>query len=294
MNNEADVDGMKPSSKSRSKRMPALSRRHRGFIDLMLRRPKWKQPNAQKHGVFSAPPTIPGEDPREFIALHSALIDEWQPVGPTEHEAVLSLADLMWRKIRSQKFVQWVLMRNTLDPHHPSFDEAQGLYHFVLELLRSPELNLEEAANRWLLPEIAKHLKEQFPRANFQSTSEWAGAVINEILTVLLPAIPRFAPLQSWEKVDNRMKELREKAAEAHMAMAIAYAGKVFEEELNLRERLDAMIARQVKNLMQLKAMKQMLRQTSALREDEPSKRIAAPKRIAAASQLAIDAIDNN
>jgi hypothetical protein len=288
MTNEAGIDGMKPSSKSRSKRMPALSRRHRGFIDLMVRRPKRKQPNAQKHGVFSAAPTIPGEDPREFIELHSALIDEWQPVGPTEHEAVLSLADLMWRKIRSQKFVQWVLMRNTLDPHHPSFDEAQGLYHFVLELRCTPELNLEEAANRWLLPQQARHLKEKFSRSNFQSTSEWAGAVINEILTVLLPAIPRFAPLESWEKVDSTMEKLRELAAETHMAMAIAWAEKLFEEELNLRERLDAMIARQVKNLMQLKAMKQMLRQTSALREHEP------PKRIAAARQLAIDAMDNN
>jgi hypothetical protein len=280
---------MKPSSKSRSKRMPALSRRHhRGFIDLMMRRPKWKQPNAKKHGVFSASPTVPGEDPREFVELHSALIDEWQPVGPTEHEAVLSLADLMWRKIRLQKFVQCVVMRNTLDPHHPSFDEAQGLSHFLLELRCTPEFNLEEAANRWLLPEKAKRLKEKFPRSNFQSTSEWAGAIINEILTVLLPAIPRFAPLESWEKVDSTMEKLRELAAETHMAMAIAWAEKLFEEELNLRERLDAMIARQVKNLMQLKAMKQMLRQTSALREHEP------PKRIAAARQLAIDAMDNN
>jgi hypothetical protein len=164
------------------------------------------------------------------------------------------------------------------------FGEAQGLYHFVRELRCTPELDLEEAANRWLLPEKARHLKEKFPRSNFQSTSEWAGAVLNEILTVSLPAIPRFAPLESWGKVDNTMEELREMAAETHMAMAIGYAEKVFEEELNLRERLDAMIARQVKNLMQLKAMKQMLRQTSALREDEP------PKRIAAARQLAIDA----
>jgi len=42
------------------------------------------------------------------------------------------------------------------------------------------------------------------------------------------------------------------------------HARAFFEDELNLRERLDAMIARQVKHLAQTKAMKQMLRQTSA------------------------------
>jgi hypothetical protein len=58
-------------------------------------------------------------------------------------------------------------------------------------------------------------------------------------------------------------------------ATVLAHAKELFEEELNLRERLDGMIDRKVKQLMQVKAMKQMLRQTSALREDEPPKRIA-------------------
>jgi hypothetical protein len=49
-----------------------------------------------------------------------------------------------------------------------------------------------------------------------------------------------------------------------------------FEADLNLRERLEAMIYRQVKHLTQLKAMKQMLRQTSATRGDEQPKRITA------------------
>jgi hypothetical protein len=57
---------------------------------------------------------------------------------------------------------------------------------------------------------------------------------------------------------------------------SITHAGEDFEADLNLRERLEAMIARQVKHLIQLKAMKQMLRQTSAAREDEQPKRIAA------------------
>ena len=277
MTNEAGIDGMKPSSKSRSKRMPALSRRHSRLLDLMVRRPKWKRPNAQKHGAFSACPTIPGEDPREFIELHSALIDEWQPSGPTEHDAVFSLADLMWRKIRAQKSLQNILETNTLDPRKISFDEAHGFYHFMLELALDPERAFEEGAERWLLPEKIRHLKQKFPRSSYQSTPEWVEAVRKEILTVLLPAIPRFTPLQPWEKVDSGMEELRRSVAETQMACAITDAKEFFEVELNLRERLDAMIARQVKNLIQLKAMKQMLRQSSALRDDVQLRKIAAP-----------------
>jgi hypothetical protein len=37
----------------------------------------------------------------EFIELYAAVIEEWQPSGPTEAEAVFSLADLMWHKRRA-------------------------------------------------------------------------------------------------------------------------------------------------------------------------------------------------
>ena len=82
-------------------------------------------------------------------------------------------------------------------------------------------------------------------------------------------------------------EEMLTLAAQTQTATVVAHAKELLEDELNLRERLDAMIDRKVKYLMQLKAGKQMLRQSSALREDEPPKRIAAP------SQPTIDAIDN-
>jgi hypothetical protein len=49
----------------------------------------------------------------------------------------------------------------------------------------------------------------------------------------------------------------------------ITHAGEDFEADLNLRQRVDAMIHRQIKHLIQLKAMKQMLRQISDARDDE-------------------------
>src|SRR5262249_46302446 len=61
--------------------------------------------HAVKHGAFAKTAILPGEDRREFEELHSALIEEWAPVGPTEEDAVLSIAKGVWRKRRLQKFL---------------------------------------------------------------------------------------------------------------------------------------------------------------------------------------------
>src|SRR5215470_13271377 len=111
------------------------------------RRKQQKRPNAEKHGVFSADRTMPGEDPREFEELHSALIDEWQPSGPTEEDAVFSLADLMWRKCRAQRFVQAKLKAATFDARTPAFDESRGLAIFAYVMATAPEVAFETCAN---------------------------------------------------------------------------------------------------------------------------------------------------
>jgi hypothetical protein len=49
---------------------------------------------------------------------------------------------------------------------------------------------------------------------------------------------------------------------------AIIRASQYFEHDLNLRDRLDARIARLVKHLVQTKAMKQIIRQTSTEGQD--------------------------
>ena len=220
-------------------------------------------------------PTIPGEDLREFEALHFALIDEWQPSGPTEIDAVLSLADLMWRKRRAQRFLRAKLILSTFDPHSATFDERRGFNLFIHWMRSEPETAFERHASIFLRPHAISHLQQRFPCSNYQSTSEWAEAVILEITSVLLPAAP--PSLEATEPGEGDLSEpLRKMPGELQAIASITHAGKDFEAELNLRQRLDAMIHRQVKHLIQLKAMKQMLRQTSAARDDEQPKRITA------------------
>jgi len=279
LNNERSAGGAPPSSKSRSKGKPAAgARRHPSRLnDAATPIPQGKRPNALKHGVFSASPTIPGEDPREFQELHAALIDEYQPAGPSEEDAVLSLADLMWRKRRAQEFLRTKLMLKTFDPHSPTFDERRGFNLFIHWMHLEPETSFERHASIFLRLDSSRHLKQKFPRTNYPSTSEWAQAVIMEIKSVLLPAAP--PSLEATEPGEGDLPEpLRKMPGELQAIASITHAGEDFEADLNLRQRLDAMIARQVKHLIQLKAMKQMLRHTSAAQDDEQPKRITAKK----------------
>jgi hypothetical protein len=106
-------------------------------------------------------------------------------------------------------------------------------------------------------------LKQKFRRSNYPSTSEWVEAVITEIKSVLLPAAP--PSLEATEPGEGDLPEpLRKMPGELQAIASNTHAGKDFDADLNLHQRLDAMIHRQVKHLIQLKANKQMLRQTSA------------------------------
>ena len=263
---------MPPSSKSRSKKTPAAKAYdHRNRLNgAVTRLPKRKRPNALKHGIFALNPTIPGEDVEEYAELCARLFDEWQPSGPTEEDAVFSLAGLMWRKLRAERFLRAKLILSTCDPRSPTFDERRGLDLFIAWMRSEPETAFERHASKVLRADAISHLQQKFPRSNYQSTSEWGQAVITEIKSVLLPAAP--PSLAATEPGEGDLPEpLRKMLVENLVGNSIVQAKEFFEADLNLRERLNAMIHRQVKHLIQLKAMKQALRQTSALERAVPT-----------------------
>ena len=227
-----------------------------------MRNQKWKQPNAQKHGVFSATMIVPGENRQEFEELHSAVIQEWAPAGATEEDAVLSIAKAIWRKRRVQKFREIQLMKNALNPEHPSYDAKLGLVGFAVAMADNPEVAFAADAKRCLRADTITYLKNKFPRLRFKSTAEWAEAVINEINLVLLP-----------QYVIN----VQPAADIAALCLSVAsFSDDVFKQELALDERLNAIIDRAVKRLIQTKAMKQMLGQTGAGRVDVQPRTIVA------------------
>jgi len=253
LNNDHTAGGIPPSSKTPPKRTRAMAAyRHRSRLnDAAVRIPQWKRPNAQKHGAFSVCPTIPGEDPREFQELHSALIDEWQPSGPSEEDAVFSLADLMWRKCRAQRFVQAKLKAATFDARTPAFDESRGLAIFAYVMSIAPELAFETCANKFLPAKMSDRLKQKFPRSSYQSTTDWAEAILTDIQSFLQPAAAR----EPGKKIDDLTMAIVKLMLEWSTVNTVHYAAEFLEDELKLRERLEAMIDRKVKHLIQLKAM---------------------------------------
>ena len=223
---------------------------------------KHKRPNAQKHGVFAEPLILPGEDPREFEALHSALIEEWTPSGPSEQSRVFGMADAEWRKLRSRRFVQAKAIGNSLRPDHPAFDETRGLIAFGYFLCHEPETAFTEYASKLLRADKIRHLDQKFPRENFESIEEWAVAVVKEVQSVLLPAAPGFAALDQ-DKLDPATEALRTEVIKMQSFVTTIHARNFLDDDLDQEERLDARIARLRRELVEIKTAKQVLRRTS-------------------------------
>ena len=70
-----------------------------------MRKPSNDRLNALKHGAFSSLLILPWESVAKFAELYDELIAEWNPIGRTEQDAVLSIAKGIWRKRRMQAFL---------------------------------------------------------------------------------------------------------------------------------------------------------------------------------------------
>jgi hypothetical protein len=216
-----------------------------------MRNQKWKHPNALKHGVYASMAIVPGEDPQQFKELHSALVEEWEPAGATEQDAVLTIAKAVWRKRRSQEFIQVQLFKSSVDPKHPLFDEALGLARLAVVMTLEPETAFQKHASASLRADKINYLNQKFPRSDFKSTEEWARAIVSQIC--------------AWRAESNFDAD----RILALLRSSVAISNDLFKQELELDAHLDAQIDRAFKRLIQIKTMKQMLGQTSTGQSDD-------------------------
>lgn len=209
---------------------------------------QYKRPNACKHGGYAKSAILPGEDPEEFAALLSALIEEWMPVGVTEQDAVVTLATAIWSKRRAERFLEAAILKNMIDPLHPSYDEALGLRSFARLLAHDPEA-FGKYAPLCLRADKTDELSKEFPPQDFESTEGQAKAIVSHIKSVLLP--------------EARFEGAREAADAMALSLSAAtVAGDCFRQHIALLERLNAEIDRAIKRLIHIKGVKQMLSQT--------------------------------
>src|SRR5262249_42419246 len=109
------------------------------------------------------------------------------------------------------------------------------------------------------------HLQQKFPRQKFETSLEWVQAMQEEITTVLLP------------RVEHRFKLSPELYLVRYIRKPSLH--DPFEQfEIATDARIDGMIDRAVKRLVQTKAMKQMLGTTSANTGSDQPKKLFAHK----------------
>jgi len=207
--------------------------------------------NALTHGVFSKLLILPWESVTQFGDLYIDLLDEWKPVGRTEHDAVLSIAKGIWRKRRMQAFLKSELDKHSCDLAHDAYNEA--------EVLRMLYISIETQPDKWetwlsgLRTQEANDLRRKFPRENFQSDSDWVKAVQHEIKSNLLPAATPLGPMENC----------------VNPSASVLFTDEAIEHDIGIEERIDAMIDRAVKRLVQIKAMKQMLGSSAIENRDQ-------------------------
>ena len=236
-----------------------------------------RRPSALKHGAFSSAAFFPWENRADFEALHMELIDEWDPCGAFEEEAVFTIASCMWKKrrIREKRQLEVLAHLRTPDPQSskeptPFFENEIEQLKFIfsnkskstavappsrrfnsdeavlLELSASFYGDMSEQSLKWKFlfrNKFTDHLKEAVPREKYPEFIDYIRALKKEIDEVLLPRARSERPSDDYIAAKT--------AAEFLTPERIL-------EDLALEERLDATMDKAIRRLAQAKALKQI------------------------------------
>jgi hypothetical protein len=200
-----------------------------------------------------------------------------------------------------QKLLQAEIEMCRFDPKHPAHDEAHKLWKF-LQIMQSArfvecveiapetfEQFYKELVTLLVPIHHANYLREHCPRQNFESGSAWLRALRHEIASVLLPSFEILVepPESLLSRSANFLTPNVGQPAKSDAGQSVKsdagqsvklYSPDVFKRELALDERIDVMIDRAIKRLVQTKAMKQVLGRTSPVGEDDQPKKFQSGK----------------
>jgi hypothetical protein len=256
---------------------------------------RFRPPSAYKHGGFSKTVLFPWEDAQEFEALHRNLQNELEPSGALEEDAVYTILTCIWRKRRirdkrnldtlaalQQKDLQalsekplpffdtrqekaiYALAHRPRNDGRPRFEgKVSQLIGFSSSLYGLLHQEYLEMSMNMLGQELKAHLMREVPKEKYPTTPEWVQAVKREVDEVLLPRARA-----EMESPDH----LAAKAAEFITTDRIL-------EDLNLEERLDAMVDRAMRRLAQMKFMKQIAGSGERALKNTPALLIEGPRK---------------
>jgi hypothetical protein len=218
-----------------------------------------KQRNPLTHGARAKEVMLWGENYKDLKALRARLYQEFAPSGSTEEYLVETLLNLRWRRQRLE-FHEQIVIQQRLDKvrakneysHH-----VDNLRSFAPKFSEATSVEQVEAVLASLNPLYRNTIRRDWPLKTGDDPQKWGLKIAEGLLA--------WEPARRHEEADEFIEilDLEE-----------------FDMTLDRIERLDTMIDRTIKRLMQLKTMKQMHRQLEPKLIDlEPIKKLPAAGR---------------
>jgi hypothetical protein len=197
-----------------------------------------KKRNALKHGANTKEVMLWDEKYKDYEALRTGLSQEYTPDGATEEYLVQTILDLLWRRRRLDRHGQ-ITTQQRLDEISEANDRSR---HIDVLLSLAPEFNEAKTAEQveamlaHLDPLYSTTILEYWPLQTGEDAGAWGPKIAAGLVSTWKP-------------------EPRCEGDDAFLAVVDLDA---FDISLARVERLDAMIDRTIKRLMQVKTMKQM------------------------------------
>src|ERR1700730_7531485 len=199
-----------------------------------------KKRNALKHGANAKEVMLWSESYEDYESLRVGLNQEWTPNGSTEEYLVQTLLDLRWRRQRLDRYGR-ISVQKRLDEIR---DDNQTSHHIENLGALAPEFNEADSVEKVetilasMAPLYSDTIRLHWPFETGGDPAAWG---------------PRIGKgLASWKP------PTRHEGADEFVEI---FDLDTFDDDLARIERLDAMIDRTIKRLMQIKTMKQMYRQ---------------------------------
>jgi hypothetical protein len=195
-----------------------------------------KKRNALKHGANATEVMLWSERYEDYEQLRAELYLEFTPSGSTEEYLVRTLLDLRWRRRRLDCYDQITMQKqlNEIREHNETSREREKLAAIASEFEEADSVEKVEAIFSELDPEYSEVIRSRWPLEAGADPVAWGSKMR--------------ADLARWT-------EKRHEGADEFVKI---FDLDTFDADLARIERLDAMIDRTIKRLMQVKTMKQM------------------------------------
>ena len=196
-----------------------------------------KKRNALKHGTNAKEVMLWSERYEDYESLRAGLNQEYTPDGSTEEYLVRSLLAMFWRRRRLDCLEQITIQKrlDEIREDNEANRHIENLHALASEFKEADSVEKVEAILSRLSPDYNDILLSRWPFEEGADPVAW-GSKIGE-------GLARWKPETRCEGADEFIEILDL---------------ETFDEDLARIERLDAMINRTIKHLMQVKTMKQM------------------------------------